>query len=436
MELLATGREAAIHALDADRILRVPLPGQEEAAERGTALGEAAAAAGAPVPAVLGRQDGGVVLERCAGPDLLTLLERRPLAVWRVARVLGRTHAALHALAGPDALPGQHALLAERLAMERVPGDVRDTALTRLAELPHGDRLCHGDLTPANVVLDGRRGPKVIDWTLACRGVPEADVARVVLTVATGRPPGGDVVPGPLDAAGRRLLVQRYLRAYERVRPLDRGAVEAWMPVVAAARAAEDIDGSERDALLAQARAPRRLVPRAIDTAHRRWVWLNAIAVTAVINVIANAAIAWLSVRGMGDVLVWRLPLLGGTSVATDTAGTFFVLPFLTTIFTTLAIRRELRIGSFSPIAPVDDPAPLMSLLPERLLRRALAFGGLCLLAFGPPSLLALALAGPAPMSHGAFIAYKVVLGVALGLLVTPLIAVRAMAEAPALRQY
>ena len=50
----------------------------------------------------------------------------------------------------------------------------------------------------------------------------------------------------------RRLLVAGYLRAYARNAPLDRGLVDRWLPVWAAARLSEDIE-PERAFLLERA---------------------------------------------------------------------------------------------------------------------------------------------------------------------------------------
>ena len=74
-----------------------------------------------------------------------------------VGRTLGVEHAALHRIEGPTGLPDLHDELRHRLASPLVPDDVRTRALDRLAALPPGDRLLHGDFHPANL-LRGRTG--------------------------------------------------------------------------------------------------------------------------------------------------------------------------------------------------------------------------------------------------------------------------------------
>lgn len=435
MRSLAQGREAEIYVWAPDRVLRLAYPGMEDGLLQSTAALEAAGAAGAAVPAVHERVTiegrSGVVLDRCPGQDLLQLVQRRPLAVWKVGRTLGRFHATLHEIAATEGLPTTHEMLRERLEADTVPAAVRASALAQLALLPDGEQLCHGDFHPANVMLARGGGMQAIDWTLGSRGTPEADIARTILILSTAEVPGEQ---SPffrrVDAVGRRILLLTYLASYGRRRAIDRAEVERWMPVCVAARLAEDVPESERSLVLRQAQSddPARLTPQPMDRRHRQWVWLNAIVITAVINVIANAVIAWVSVLGMDDVPLWSVPLIGGTSTAVDTVGTFFVLPFLTMMFTSLAIHREIRRGAFPPIAAVDDRVPLMWLLPERMFRRALTFAAVCLVVLSPPALLALVVIDPGTISTSAFITYKIVLGVALGALVTPVIAIGAMA--------
>ena len=48
--------------------------------------------------------------------------------------------------------------------------------LTLIDRLPSGDRLCHGDLNPGNVIMTAE-GPRLIDWTEAKRAPAVFDLA-------------------------------------------------------------------------------------------------------------------------------------------------------------------------------------------------------------------------------------------------------------------
>lgn len=255
--LLGSGREAEVFEWDEGRVLRLARdPARTPIVEREALALETAHAAGAPVPRVHERLvvDGrpGVVIDRVDGPDLLQLLGRRPWTLAAVASTLGREHARLHGIRAPGGLPSLRDELHGRLRSPLVPEDVRVRSLTRLDELPDGDRLLHGDFHPANL-LRTLRGCVVIDWTNGARGDPAADIARTLLMAE-----GADVseAPAPVRAlarVARRALVAGYLRAYARRLPLDRTLIARWRPVMAAARLAEDIE-PERAYLLSQAR--------------------------------------------------------------------------------------------------------------------------------------------------------------------------------------
>ena len=255
---LGGGREAEIFAFGAGRVLRLARdPQRASAVEREVTALAAARRAGAPVPAVYGllSVEGrpGAVIERLDGEDMLIRLGRRPWSVWTIGRALGRAHARLHGVQAPGELPSLVDELRNRLMSELVPGDVRDSALAQLDQLPAGNGLCHCDFHPANL-LPTRDGYAVIDWTGGSRGEPAADVAQTRLLIALGAVPAD--APRAvrwLQARGRRLLLAAYMAGYRSARPLNGGEVERWSFVCAAARLADDIP-AERHSLLAAVR--------------------------------------------------------------------------------------------------------------------------------------------------------------------------------------
>jgi len=209
---------------------------------------------GLPVPAVgdliqvNGRR--GIIYERVRGRSMLQTILFQPWAMTRMARQLAELHAAMHNLAAPD-LPSQRQQLRSRI--ERVPtlpADVRSAVLAALDQLPDGDRLCHNDFHPDNVMMTAR-GPIIIDWTDAMRGNPLADVARTLLLFEVGTPPQ-PLLRMLIDLV-RRQFRDVYLEHYFRLRPEGRDQLAAWRPIIAAARLIEDIPG-ERERLIAQVR--------------------------------------------------------------------------------------------------------------------------------------------------------------------------------------
>ena len=256
-ERVAQGREAEIFLLADGRLLRLvrpEIPGAEEAVRMEAAALAAAAGAGAPVPKVYEQvtHEGrfGVVIERLSGADLLSELGRRPWTVRSVARQTGLVHAEIHRVAAPAELPEGRELVASRIEhSDAVPPALCDDALRLLEELPPGDRLCHGDFHPGNV-LACPDGPRVIDWHNAARGEPTADVARsfVVIDVSP-LPPGASAFDRRVASLGRGMLLRGYLRAYARAGEIDPKRFQPWIRVHAIQRLTQEIEG-ERAALL------------------------------------------------------------------------------------------------------------------------------------------------------------------------------------------
>src|SRR5437763_14758368 len=164
-----------------------------------------------------------------------------------------------------------------------------------------------------------------------------------------------------------------------------------------------------------------------MSSAHRRWIAINALLVTALINAVVNAGIAWLSAGGRSRIPLWSPPFVGGPSTLTDTAGTLFILPLTTTIILTAVVRLELRRGRLEPLACRGGLETLRLCLPPRSVARGAVLGTICFVLLAPPVLAVLVATGFGDISTGAFVGYKAIFGVVYGTLVTPLIALLAI---------
>jgi hypothetical protein len=163
---------------------------------------------------------------------------------------------------------------------------------------------------------------------------------------------------------------------------------------------------------------------------HRRWIVINAILVSAAINLVLNAAIAWVSVLGQRAVPLWSVPLLGGQSTVVDTVCTLFVLPLTTCLMCTSSVWQELRSGRLTPLRKSTCFWSVIAHLPARRLRRGVVLGALSVLVFAPPVVLLMTALDVGDLSIEGFMIYKVSFAVVLGAMVTPLIAARAMTDA------
>lgn len=241
---LGAGREADVHAWGADAVVKLYRPGFLGHRAEATALTRLDGHGVAPKLIDAVERDGraGLVLERLDGADMLSLLQQRPWRLPGLARTLAGAHLAVNAVRAPADLPELREVLAARIGAAVMPPHLRDHALRTLDGLPDGDRLCHGDYHPGNVLVDGDR-VAVIDWSNATRGVPEADHARTLLLLRWADPlPGTPLVSRALITAGRSAFAAGYTRAYRRGSRRPSSRPDPWLLVHAAARLGEGIE--------------------------------------------------------------------------------------------------------------------------------------------------------------------------------------------------
>ena len=188
----------------------------------------------------------GLVFERVVGPSMLAVLASTPWRVVPLAQLLADVHWRIHAERAPG-LPRQRDYVSSAIRAALLPEAARIAALSRLAELPEGDHVCHGDFHPDNVVLTPR-GPVVIDWLTAVQGEPAADVARTLLLLRYASPPSGPSLV--LVLVLRRLFAAAYWRHYARRTGMRQSMVDAWRLPLIAARLAENLPSDEQKRLL------------------------------------------------------------------------------------------------------------------------------------------------------------------------------------------
>ncbi len=92
--------------------------------------------------------------------------------------------------------------------------------ITRLESMPKHVKLCHGDFSPENIIINGD-GAFVVDWLRAKQGNASADVAKTYLNFC-------------LDHHTE--YAEKYLKLYCQKSGTDVKYVHDWLPIVAAAQ--------------------------------------------------------------------------------------------------------------------------------------------------------------------------------------------------------
>jgi aminoglycoside phosphotransferase (APT) family kinase protein len=235
--LLGTGKVAEVYAWGDDLVLKLYKPGTpKSSAFREAANLSIVEASGLPVPRVHSvggelQNRWGVMMTRAEGvPFASALMASQPSQPHLAA--LAALHRRIHDVTATQ-LPSLKARL--RTNIGRAPqldAERRERLLAQLATLPDGDRLCHGDFHPWNV-LGTPEQATVIDWLDATSGVPAADVCRSYVLIAHASVP----------------LAKTYVETYAKLSGLDVNEVWRWRPVVAGARLAEGVPDEEASLL-------------------------------------------------------------------------------------------------------------------------------------------------------------------------------------------
>lgn len=161
-----------------------------------------------------------------------------------------------------------------------------------------------------------------------------------------------------------------------------------------------------------------------MSTPHRRYLLVEQGLGPGIFNLVVNALIAWALFRDLAVVPFW-----GQQSIAGDTFATSFLLPLLTCLIVTPTARRHVRHGKVAALGWTRDSHPLLAWLPAGTGARAVVLGVLCAAVAAPLALLVLRALEVSALAFGRFVFFKASYAAVLALLVTPVIALWAIAE-------
>lgn len=196
----------------------------------------------------------GIVFQQIRGRSLLELISGKPWKVATYARKMASLQHNLHTFEGSDAIGAQKAELKKNIiSAPMLTMEEKSAVLARLESLPEGNKLCHGDFHPDNVLLNEQAW--IIDWMTGITGNPAGDAARSVLLCSKGTmPPGTPWFIRFITGFIRQRLTKEYLRGYLALSGLTYDEIDAWIIPVAAARLTEGIPVQEKEQLVSEIR--------------------------------------------------------------------------------------------------------------------------------------------------------------------------------------
>jgi uncharacterized protein (TIGR02172 family) len=185
----------------------------------------------------------GFSYQKLNGPTFLDLMLQEGRDMDDLARSLAQVHRELHehSEAGMPALKDRL-----RRSIEECTGrdELRKRALESLSGLPDGDRVCHGDFHPGNIIVTGE-GNFILDWIDASSGHYLADVAKSLVLILAWLPDqlrrmGSEVSSGEIERFYRSYRSHAFISTPENEELVDR-----WMLPVAVARLCQAVPGEE-----------------------------------------------------------------------------------------------------------------------------------------------------------------------------------------------
>jgi hypothetical protein len=228
-EPIARGRTSEIYDWGDGRVLKLFLSTYPRWwAEDEIRYQRAIAGLGLPTPAFFEAWEAegrpGMIIERLSGPTLLEQMGRKPWSMGSGGQLLAELQTQVHRVRAPEELKTQREWVSPGIFdRDLLPAALKGRVVALLESLPDGPWLCHGDFHPGNIMLTPR-GPMIIDWMTASRGMPAGDVARSSVLLTAGQVPPGTPLPGLVNRL-RQWMHSRYLARY---RALTGDALAQW----------------------------------------------------------------------------------------------------------------------------------------------------------------------------------------------------------------
>lgn len=189
------------------------------------------------------REDGrnGIKFELIRGDMLSNEFGRHFTSIGRYGRELGMLHREMHTYT-VKGLPPAYEKFEWKLRRYK---NLDENVLHKLLEFIKGSKeeaLCHGDLHPENILVDGNGRMRVIDWADAYCGNPLSDVARTYYLLGNGISPyEKPVYVKVMEKLARAVISREYINAYFHDRAIPKMELDMWNLIIHICRHNEGI---------------------------------------------------------------------------------------------------------------------------------------------------------------------------------------------------
>ncbi|GGH26885.1 aminoglycoside phosphotransferase family protein [Paenibacillus segetis] len=237
--IIASGRTAEILFFGEGQVLKLFRPGLPEQLSSdeyniSNAVYNLGLSCPRPIEIIDYEERKGIIYSQIDGITMLKTIEKKIWTTKKQAKRMATLHRDIHSKS-VSSIPKQREILIDRIQhAPLLTTEEKSIILFKLMSLKEGNKLCHGDFHPDNIML-GEKTEWVIDWMTGVEGNPAGDVARTILMLKLGNTP--DETPkiiSRLISLIRHKLLVTYTKEYISTSDVTMEEINQWMGPVAA----------------------------------------------------------------------------------------------------------------------------------------------------------------------------------------------------------
>jgi Ser/Thr protein kinase RdoA (MazF antagonist) len=197
------------------------------------------------------------VLQRFDGPTLWQLSRTGAVTFEQAGAIVAALAMSVHDTPPPPEVPSLRAHIEDALRRDdgKLPKHLAADVLALVARLSPGDRLCHCDLSPGNVIMTAE-GPKLIDWTFAMRAPAAVELAFLHVILSELAP---EIADDPERPRATNAAAQSEYARLAGLSPAElEAAIKPYLPIVRSFVLLGDVAPSLRPLLIQRIEAGLR----------------------------------------------------------------------------------------------------------------------------------------------------------------------------------
>ncbi|MFX1280496.1 MAG: aminoglycoside phosphotransferase family protein [Promethearchaeota archaeon] len=183
----------------------------------------------------------GIIYEYIEGKELREIMGRKIKTVGKALRMLAEVHSDLHKFEVADIHTQKEAFSIAIQKTDLLDKNQKKKILAYLEKLSDGNKICHGDFHPENVLVSNGKF-YVMDWGITYSGNPIGDVARTFYILKYGLAPSDEytlrksIIHRFFFKRIKSLIANTYLKRYKELTGISLKEIKKWDLIIFAAR--------------------------------------------------------------------------------------------------------------------------------------------------------------------------------------------------------